>query len=128
LSPSVTTTRTFAVSAQAGSTTSLVFEDPSTTSLYTMNAATVSTNALAVTAASTSQTWGFTPGAAPAATQRGYVLVTDTSGDITGKAGATYDLAYSLGTAALGGSITIPAAFVEGDSYTFAFPAPSTSP
>ena len=127
LSPSITTTRTFAVSAQAGSTTSLVFEDPTTTSLNTMNAATVSGNSLAVTALSTSQTWGFTPGAAPAATQRGYVLVTDTAGDITGKAGATYDLAYSLAAAATGGSITIPATFAEGDSYTFAFPAPSTN-
>jgi hypothetical protein len=127
LSSSIATTRTFAVSAQAGSTTSLVFEDPSTTSVNTMNAATVSGNSLAVTALSTSQTWGFTPGAAPAATQRGYVLVTDTSGDITGKAGATYDLAYSLAAAATGGSITIPATFAEGDSYTFAFPAPSAN-
>jgi hypothetical protein len=127
LPSSISTTRSFAVSAQAGSTTSLVFEDPSTTSVNTMNAATVSGNSLAVTALSTSQTWGFTPGAAPTATQRGYVLVTDTAGDITGKAGATYDLAYSLAAAATGGSITIPATFAEGDTYTFAFPAPSTN-
>jgi len=127
LPASLTTTRTFAVSAQAGSTTSIVFEDPTTTSLNTMNAATVSGNNLAVTAASTSQTWGFTPGAAPAATQRGYVLVTDTDGAITGKAGATYDLAYSLAAAATGGSITIPAAFAEGNAYSIAFPAPSAN-
>ena len=128
LSSAVTASKTFAVSAQAGLATSIAFEDPSTTSVYTMNAATVSTNALAVTALSSSQTWGFTPGAAPAATQRGYVLVTDTSGKITGKSGATYDLAYSLGAAALGGSVTIPAVFTAaGQTYTLDFPAPSTN-
>jgi hypothetical protein len=127
LNPAISATRTFAVSAQAGSTTTLTFENPSAASVYTMNDATVSTDALAVTALSTSQTWGFTPGAAPTATQRGYVLVTDTDGKITGRAGATYDLAYSLAAAALGGSITIPAVFAETDRYTFAFPAPSSN-
>jgi trimeric autotransporter adhesin len=135
LSPTVTSTTTYAVTGQAAGAdaakSTLTWDAPSTTSLYSMTAATTpTTDNLAVTPLSTSQTWGFTPAAALAAgadTQYGYVTVTDTDGKITGVPLAKYDLRFSLAAEAKGSSFTIPAAFNGAGAYSFTFATPGTS-
>ena len=111
LDASVTALTTYAVTAQAGSSTVfLTFENPSATSVYSPStmAGTIAGGAFTVAPSSTSQSFGLT-GAANTAAKYGYATVTDTGGTITGVASAKYDqmITYGVQTAAAGTSFSV---------------------
>jgi hypothetical protein len=117
---SLTASRTFEVTAQAGDATNVITLQAPTAGAATaptfaannVTGGTTGTSTYTVATTSTSQSIGFTtPALAASAARVGFVTVTDTLGLLTGVAGLVYDRSFSttFGTAASGGSLAFTA-------------------
>jgi len=141
MATTVTASRTFAVTAQAGDATNVItLQAPTagaaTAPTYAANnvtGGTTGTSTYTVSTSSTSQKIGYTTAALSAtalltAGTDGYVTVNDTLGLLTGVRGLRYDLPFSVafGLTAAGGSMSFAANMANvpasTTAYTVAFP------
>jgi len=132
LSASVTASRTFSVNPSTGSATAMTYQAPSSTATFAMvdgiAGGSGASRTIEVTALSKSQSIGLTF-AAYGATSYGYVTVTDTEGLITGVKALVYDVPYSVGSTALGTTLSFAGKSTAATSsmYQVVIPAAATS-
>jgi trimeric autotransporter adhesin len=147
MATSVTASRTFSTTAQAGDATNVITLQAPTAGAATaptfaannVTGGTAGTSTYTVSTTSTSQRIGYTTPALSTAAlvtasgTDGYVTVTDTLGLLTGVPGLVYDLPYSVafGLTASGGAMTFAANMANvpasTTAYTVAFPQGSAA-